>query len=279
MRSKFAAALLALALSASGPAAHAGALKDDLDGLDRAQRKEAVEFGFDNALFYLFHEMGHMMISEFSLPILGREEDAADTLSTLVLLDMDSPVYDKALKDSVEGWTLSADDGEDPDLWDEHSLDKQRAYAIVCMMVGKDAAKFKDVADRLEMPDERRESCADAFRKAHDSWFGLLNQHLRKQGTPPNFTISYDPPKDRKLKDYAALVKREDLLGIVGKVVGTYDVKDDIKLTAAQCDEANAYWSADDRELTYCYELSQWFTQAKAATHQEEDEDSDDASE
>src|SRR5262249_42860822 len=150
--------LLALVLSALGSAAHADALEDDLGGLDKAQQMETVEFGFNNALFFLFHEMGHAMISEFGLPILGREEDAADTLSALVLLEMDDPLFDKALKDSVEGWTLSSDEGADPDLWDEHSLDKQRAYSILCMMVGKDAKKFKDVADKLEMPDERRES-------------------------------------------------------------------------------------------------------------------------
>jgi hypothetical protein len=47
--------------------------------LTEQQRIDRVEFVPGNTLVLLSHEMGHVLISEMHLPILGREEDAADT--------------------------------------------------------------------------------------------------------------------------------------------------------------------------------------------------------
>src|SRR5262249_8299399 len=46
--------------------------------LSHEQRKAIVEFVVGNTLFALVHEVGHALISEMGLPVLGREEDAAD---------------------------------------------------------------------------------------------------------------------------------------------------------------------------------------------------------
>ena len=39
---------------------------------------DELRFITANAEFTLLHEMGHLLISELQLPVLGREEDAAD---------------------------------------------------------------------------------------------------------------------------------------------------------------------------------------------------------
>ena len=57
-----------------------------LSRLDDPERERVVEFVAGNALFTLGHELGHAVISEFNLPVLGREEDAADSFATLALL-------------------------------------------------------------------------------------------------------------------------------------------------------------------------------------------------
>jgi Putative metallopeptidase len=54
-----------------------------LKGLTEQQRIDRVEFVAGNTLVLLSHEMGHVLISEMHLPILGREEDAADTYAAL----------------------------------------------------------------------------------------------------------------------------------------------------------------------------------------------------
>ena len=43
-----------------------------------------LRFVTANAEFTLLHEMGHLLINELQLPVLGREEDAADQLGHVV---------------------------------------------------------------------------------------------------------------------------------------------------------------------------------------------------
>ena len=40
-------------------------------------------------------------------------------------------------------------EGETPDYYGRHGLNEQRAYQIVCLMVGSDPVKFKAVADEV----------------------------------------------------------------------------------------------------------------------------------
>jgi hypothetical protein len=264
--------------------AQATALTDDLQGLSKQQVEDSVEFAFGNALFFLFHEAGHMLVSEFNLPVLGREEDAVDTLSTLLLLEADDEVFDTALTDSVDGWTFSAEASEAAEeeqaLWDVHALDRQRAFSMVCMMVGKDAEKFKESADNLEFPAERRKQCVGEYLKAHDSWFGVLKPHQRTDGQNNKFTITYKKPNNKGLEDYADLTKTAKVLDILAELLsGLYKLDDGIKLTAAECGEPNAYWSPSEREVTYCYELMQWHMQTVANYFRNGEDSNDDEAE
>jgi len=47
------------------------------------QVRDRVEFVASNVIFATIHEVGHMLIAEMGLPVLGREEDAADAFATL----------------------------------------------------------------------------------------------------------------------------------------------------------------------------------------------------
>ena len=57
-----------------------------LKGMSQTQREKRVEFVVGNLLFALGHEAGHAVIREMGVPVVGREEDAADFFSTLLLL-------------------------------------------------------------------------------------------------------------------------------------------------------------------------------------------------
>src|ERR1700678_178038 len=61
-----------------------------LKNLNEQQRKDRVEFVVGNTLFLLAHELGHVHIHEMGLPVLGREEDAADTFAALTMLKIGS---------------------------------------------------------------------------------------------------------------------------------------------------------------------------------------------
>ena len=84
-------------------------LADDprFKGLTEQQRRDRIEFVAGNVLFALVHEVGHMLIAEMGLPVLGREEDAADAFATLTGLKLGDAFSDRVLIASARGWFLS----------------------------------------------------------------------------------------------------------------------------------------------------------------------------
>jgi hypothetical protein len=163
----------------------ADALQDNVKPEKRAQlqRDSAVEFILGNTLFVVLHESGHTTISELGLPVLGRQEDAADAFAVVTLLKVGSVVSRRILVEAAKGWFLSdlrdKRDGEKLVFYDEHGLDEQRAYQIVCLMVGSDPVKYKDLADETKLPADRQESCKQDYADASTSWEEVLKPHRR----------------------------------------------------------------------------------------------------
>jgi Putative metallopeptidase len=62
-------------------------LKDNprLGKLTQEERENAVQFVAGNMLFVLLHELAHAAIADLELPVLGREEDAADEFANFGL--------------------------------------------------------------------------------------------------------------------------------------------------------------------------------------------------
>lgn len=55
--------------------------------------QSAVEFVAGNTLFVLLHEMGHALIADMELPVLGQEEDAADSFAIVTMLKVGTSVF------------------------------------------------------------------------------------------------------------------------------------------------------------------------------------------
>jgi hypothetical protein len=162
-----------------------------LKGMSQAQREKHVEFVVGNLLFVLGHETGHAVIREMGVPVVGREEDAADIFSTLMALMCEEGFGDRVLANAALGWFISdqrdrrdqrgrRDQGAEAKYYDAHLMDLQRAYTVVCMMVGSNPGKFASVAKAAKLPPERQTTCQDDYLNAKWSWDQLLQPHLRK---------------------------------------------------------------------------------------------------
>jgi Putative metallopeptidase len=129
-----------------------------------------AEFVSGNMLFVLLHEMAQVSITQMRLPVLGRMEDAADTYAALRLIRSGSNFSHRVLTEAAEGWFMAdrrdQKAGDPVAYYDEHGLNQQRAYQIVCLMVGSDGEKFKDLAKETKLPEERRGSCAEDYSNA-----------------------------------------------------------------------------------------------------------------
>ena len=79
----------------------------------------------------------------------------------------------QSLADAAKGWFFDArrdqEIGDKPLYYDEHNVSAQRAYQIVCLMVGSDPEKFKSLADQAKMPEERQKTCKRDYRKASEA--------------------------------------------------------------------------------------------------------------
>src|SRR6476660_4158442 len=71
------------------------------------QRRDLIEFVAGNVIFATVHEVGHMLISEMALPVLGREEDAADAFAVITGLNLGNTFSDRVLTASAHGWFMS----------------------------------------------------------------------------------------------------------------------------------------------------------------------------
>src|SRR6202042_2660548 len=124
--------------------------------LSETDRQKLTEFVVGNILFVILHEMAHAAITQLSIPVLGKPEDAADSFAAVGLIRIGSTFTQRVLSDAAKGWFLNdrRDVATDATVafYDEHGLDQQRAYQIVCFMVGSDDTKFKDLAAEVKLP-------------------------------------------------------------------------------------------------------------------------------
>ena len=254
----FLAALIALGCSYMP--LEAASLHKRINQLSDEQYNDMMRFVMGNALFIMFHESGHMLIDELQVPVLSKEEDAVDAMSTIFLLQAEDGLYDAALIDSTMGWMLMAADdkkhGSSSVMWGKHGLNEQRAFNIGCYMVGKDPGKFSDFAETIGLPKTRQESCAGDFEDLSKGWEKVLVPHMRTEEGPSPFTITYDETDDPDLQPFADFMKEKNVLSSIDTIInGLFEMPEPIKLVGTTCGEENAYWSNNKKQITYCYEF------------------------
>jgi Putative metallopeptidase len=215
-----------------------------------------------NLYFIGYHELAHALVSEFELPVVGREEDGADRLATLLMTPEhgDSPDY---LNAAMQGWFVEASRTplEEISWWDEHGTNEQRGFQIACLLFGADPDEFGSIAEAVSLPEDRRETCTDEAEQNRRSWDTLLQDHLRPDDDPAprdSVTVSYAPtkkygPQRQLLRDIGLLDNLRDI------ITKDYAFDEGISIRAEECGEANAFWNPSDRKLQICYELVEDF--------------------
>jgi hypothetical protein len=128
----------------------------------------------------LYHEVGHALVANYDLPIVGREEDAVDSLAAVISLAFIEG-GDQLAFSAAELWIASADsrEVEEEDFWDAHSLDLQRFTAIVCWLVGSNPEANADLIADFEFDEERVAGCELDFEQQVNAWETLLAPYMR----------------------------------------------------------------------------------------------------
>ncbi|MFA5708860.1 DUF4344 domain-containing metallopeptidase [Mycolicibacterium sp.] len=148
----------------------------------------AATLGAERATFY--HELGHAVIDLYDLPFTGREEDVADQLAAVLLLQAgDDGTADPENVEAAQAYALmfqgySEQEGggaEEFPFWDVHEYDLARMYNFQCWIYGSDPENNAFMVDDGLVPDERADSCESEFDRMSRAWYEMLEPHLRDE--------------------------------------------------------------------------------------------------
>ncbi len=206
----------------------------------------SADFVSNNALAIFYHELGHAIIHQMEVPIFGQEEDAADTLSILLI----DAFYeeDSALSMAYDSAALFWAEAEEPSaLWGTHGPAEQRYYNTVCLFYGADADGREDFAEELELPEERAIGCEEEFELAAGSWHAVLDD-MNEDETLEGQLVLVEPIDDPVLRDEVAALNAE------------FRWPQDVTVRIEECGDANAFYDLEEVSVTMCTELYDWIT-------------------
>ncbi|MCB1518713.1 MAG: hypothetical protein KDJ19_14000 [Hyphomicrobiaceae bacterium] len=230
-----------------------------VDILIHRDMDKETRFVINNTLFTIYHEVGHLLVDQLDWPVLSREEDVADNFATYILLNQSRRAIETALKDSALGWRLEDEiyggaRRQVSDYYDEHSLDLQRAYQIVCLMVGKDRGTFHATAREWGIDRARESRCADDYAQIAHSFQKLIDPHARKT-VPIQVDVNYGYAEDEFELAYKTLRQSRLLESLAEDLREGYGLTRRIEINAQQCGEPNAFYDENEVQIIVCYEL------------------------
>jgi len=141
-------------------------------------KTKARALALSMAGFAFNHELGHGLIAMFQLPAVGREEDAVDQLAALIMLKVGDDGVAVAIK-AAQSFHLLSLSGQKTPFFDEHALDAQRFYNVVCLIYGSDPDRFQTLVGNDRLPESRARRCPAEYSKIAHAWTALLRDHIR----------------------------------------------------------------------------------------------------
>ena len=134
---------------------------------------------FDTSL----HEFAHALFEMLRLPVLGREEDAADQVSAYIMLQFGKVEARRLIGGVAYAYKTEADAATAPSAMtqfaDLHGTPAQRFYNVLCIAYGADKHLFgDDIVEKGYLPKERAEDCENEYRQAAYAYEKLVGQHI-----------------------------------------------------------------------------------------------------
>lgn len=142
--------------------------------------KFSIEDSVNVFRFIFLHELGHALIDQFDLPILGREEDAADSLATVFSIEEDQNSRGALL--AGINFLDSYQNGFSSNWADNHSLGPQRMFNLVCWTVGGAPAALENrtVAALNQQLASSGRNCATEYESQKAAYTRLLEPFIKK---------------------------------------------------------------------------------------------------
>lgn len=269
-----AAAITALAVptstavgQSSNPATAAG-----LETTSQTQASRLRGYILGNIYFLAYHEFGHAIVSEFDVPIAGREEDAVDRLAAWMMTPDPGEGQPEYLLVTIDGWFSAAAEKSLDQIawWGQHGTEEQRGYQVACLLYGDNPPLYKEIADAAELPPERRQSCAKEAKRNARAWDRLTDPFSRSEDAgdaAPQSSVNLTYAPTQTFAWERELAMQDGVLEELRRLITeTYKFKPGITLAMEECGEPNAFWNERERKLLICYDLVRAFKHTGEAT-------------
>lgn len=137
------------------------------------------------------HEGAHALFAYLDIPLLGREEDAADQVAAYMLLSLGRQDTPQLIGGIVYLYLNEAGISRFPKLGrkrlklvdykhdaDVHSTPLQRMFNTLCLAYGASPDLFVPAIKRGALPSDRAEGCAEEFAQVDKAFRRLIQPHL-----------------------------------------------------------------------------------------------------
>lgn len=222
---------------------------------------DEVDFAANVSRHVLLHELGHALIREFRLPVLGNEETMADAFATVAITQLMREDAPQIIGDRARSWLYEARETPlaDQDLKGEHEPDARRAYRALCLLYGADPAEWSYVARWINLGEKRADDCSDTAPDIIESWSRILAPHQKEAEAKGQVIVQYGEAPN------TALIQSSGVVEEVAKIMREFAWPNDIILHFDSCGREAAYWSRQERRILLCDEyFARFLRQANA---------------
>ena len=204
-------------------------------------------FAQDVTLHVVLHELGHALIREFDLPILGNEETMADAFATCYLTTYLPDRAVDVLKARTTSLMLEAKEVPRAEwtIKGEHNSDARRAYQIAILAVAADSDKYRPVALAAGLTEDDIRRGRDYGAEIHRSWRRILKPLWMPDGQPSGEARVRFDTSNKLVKQLCS----DEFLKELKSVITRFDWHSQVTIYFAE-GYGGAGWSRSKRTIT-----------------------------
>jgi hypothetical protein len=126
------------------------------------------------------HESAHAVFDQLQVPVLGREEDAADLFSAYIVLQLGKEDARRLILGSAYQYKADVLSPQVPltKYADEHGIPAQRFFNVLCIAYGADQKLFSDVVEKGYLPKQRAEGCDLEYEQTAFAFKKLIGPYI-----------------------------------------------------------------------------------------------------
>lgn len=127
------------------------------------------------------HELGHALINNYDLPVLGKEEDAADAISVVLLIETSETAEERRAMVAGIIWLGIYLNSSGSGVWyGEHSIGPVRLANLICWAGGAEPDALQGIIKEIyDSMVESGRDCAAEYAQQYNSVKKLLKPYLK----------------------------------------------------------------------------------------------------